>query len=1625
MTSRCFSCTRNDALVEEEGEGEAAAGSVSSARKIGFRTLVFVNRQFTAAPAGCDCTDLVPSCDSPGPFTPAPQTTHTEPSAARSKLALTKLQLTAGRDCHSLALPPCCASTDRGYTGKPRLFFKVNGLDMFVRGANFVSVDALESRVNASRYRQLIASARDSHFQIFRVNGDANYFKDEFYDLCSEMGILIWQEFMFSDCNYAAAVNASLKTPDDPCSFLNNVRAEVQHQVRRLSHQPSIAMWISNNEILDPSDPQWRTLFIDTIVKTLVNEDTARPVWPAGNSNGWLSGFDPETGLVNGEAVVARHIGYPHDNGGHEDHQYYFGGQNFQCVSGRDTDVAQERPDEHFPDTSFASEYGFLALPSFDAFSRYSEAQDWGLYSSLVQHSVDKISGGAVASGIAYSFAADAPLTRQTSEAAFRRTSYLSQLLQAQCLSAETSHYRRGRDFTPLENATAGTMGTMYWMLNSPYPSANWGSIDVTGRWRLVQYAMAQTYTPLLLSAVATPLAPPPPPAAPAVVHNVSTCRTGVALAPAVAPAPTWPPVAGKMSRHCASAAECCGFCGAVPGCVEWTFSIEHEKCYMSTVSHSANVSKALKNMTAGSCAGGACTHAACAACTGPDGDAQAQNFLVVHAANDRRAAADTADMQLRIIHFADGRSHEVAIPHNSVGANSGAVVLRQPVAELLQAVGCASVRSCFVLVSPRRPSNDTNDEGLALLANFKDLLLPAANITVSVAPADESAQPGTRRVTLTSDAVALFAMIHTKDHGRWDRNGVLLLPGQPRTLTFTRDAGAAASGDFGSTLHVDAANIARTTFKTASKSDDADAAKPTCVTRQNFFYNGTRVGPALHGVTEEECCESCSKVASCVHWTHHPLGTKGQPTFCTHHADDGAFVPSNPVQHFSAGTVNHHVFCETEEDCSLAGDCEDGACVCDGWTHGAHCEVLNLLPAQVAHHGYRNASGFNSWGGASVEYKGLWYLFASQIAGHCPLAGYWSSASEAIRGVSAHPMGPFEYIQVVVPHMAHNVKPFLAPDGTWLIYYVGEPYTGSKVFNCSDRGGRTGTYEVGVSPTPEEAAGPVMIASAPRPDAPPEGWQHHGPLTDSVAWHSATNPSPYFYPNGSVLLAVSRRWKLVSNKTGPGTSTKNTFFMFAETWRGPYRNITHSFAEAADTSEDPDFFKTRRGFHMLNHNSGPGSTFLEFSKDPTAVGSWKKAVGENAFNMSVRWDNGSTTEVCSRQRPQVQLGDGVPKYFWSGVGVGSASEKCSASNPRYPTWTLAQEIDFRPPAAKLDDEQAGVACSTDLNCSLNGVCTGAVCVCDRPWTGASCGVLAYDVTPASAKSIHPKNASFHSWGGPVTKVGGRYHIYLAVGLERALFRHMQHTSMLHGVAPAAEGPHEWHSSITLRPGENNPGLAAWSNASGNFTSLWLYDHVHVAASPSGPFTSVNSSFTGGNAAPVYHDGAFYVTTQRVNHVFTAPQPSGPWTVHANISTTTPSGRHEAVGKGTQYGTLEDRSCGSTGAATGTLSTTRSMFVSLSTAATAPSLRIDFRSTVGHGTPSIRRWNCMATPCTTMTAQSTRTPPSRGPSSSSTKLERRRTSAWLLTWTRVTRAVRTTRLTVLTALAQTASTATE
>ena len=247
-----------------------------------------------------------------------------------------------------------------------------------------------------------------------------------------------------------------------------------------------------------------------------------------------------------------------------------------------------------------------------------------------------------------------------------------------------------------------------------------------------------------------------------------------------------------------------------------------------------------------------------------------------------------------------------------------------------------------------------------------------------------------------------------------------------------------------------------------------------------------------------------CSRTPACLHYTWHPVGTKGQPTWCALQAADGTFVATSAP--FVAGSVTapEHASCNTSLDCSLAGECVSSTCVCDGWTHGPQCGVLNLEPVDPAASGYRNASGFNSWGGASIFDANTmkWYLFASQIQGRCPLSGSWSQLSQAVRLHSDGPTGPWTFDAVIVPSEAHNVKPFQAPDGTWLLFYVGAVDNATR--SCPPSPLPPVSY-----PLPKEAAGPVFIAAAATVDAPADQWRVYGPMTDSVGWHSATNPSP------------------------------------------------------------------------------------------------------------------------------------------------------------------------------------------------------------------------------------------------------------------------------------------------------------------------------------------------------------------------------------------------------------------------------------------------------------------------------------------------------------------------------------
>jgi beta-mannosidase len=116
-------------------------------------------------------------------------------------------------------------------------FFKVNGVEMFVGGANWIPDDLMLNRISDERYRERITQARDANMTMLRVWAGGIYEPDIFYDICDELGIMVWQDFMFACGIYPAY-------PE----FLENVTREAEANVKRLRHHTSIALWCGNNE---------------------------------------------------------------------------------------------------------------------------------------------------------------------------------------------------------------------------------------------------------------------------------------------------------------------------------------------------------------------------------------------------------------------------------------------------------------------------------------------------------------------------------------------------------------------------------------------------------------------------------------------------------------------------------------------------------------------------------------------------------------------------------------------------------------------------------------------------------------------------------------------------------------------------------------------------------------------------------------------------------------------------------------------------------------------------------------------------------------------------------------------------------------------------------------------------------------------------------------------------------------------------------------------------------------------------------------------------------------------------------------------------------------------------------
>jgi beta-mannosidase len=116
---------------------------------------------------------------------------------------------------------------------------EINGRPIFCKGGNFVPADLILTRLDRQRYKALVDRALEANCNFFRVWGGGLYESDDFYELCDERGILVWQEFIFACSRYPATDEA----------FLADVKREATYQIRRLAHHPSLIVWCGNNEM--------------------------------------------------------------------------------------------------------------------------------------------------------------------------------------------------------------------------------------------------------------------------------------------------------------------------------------------------------------------------------------------------------------------------------------------------------------------------------------------------------------------------------------------------------------------------------------------------------------------------------------------------------------------------------------------------------------------------------------------------------------------------------------------------------------------------------------------------------------------------------------------------------------------------------------------------------------------------------------------------------------------------------------------------------------------------------------------------------------------------------------------------------------------------------------------------------------------------------------------------------------------------------------------------------------------------------------------------------------------------------------------------------------------------------
>ena len=340
--------------------------------------------------------------------------------------------------------------------------FKVNGVPVFMKGANYIPSDIFTTRNTLENYKRVVQDAVDANMNMIRVWGGAIYEGNEFYNLLDENGILAWNDFMFA-CNMQ---------PNDSL-HLDNIRKEAEYNVKRLRNHASIALWCGNNENLRAwNDWGWPEKVTPEQAAVLwsVYEKIFYKILPAV-----VEKYHPEVTFWPSSPQGENNTPSNPKSGDEHDWRIWFGDIPFSTYAENTC--------------RFISEYGLQSFPEMKTIKAFASDEDLAYRSPVMEHR-QRSQMPWIGPGFNGNEMINTYIKRYyKAPKDFESFVYLSQVMQAEGVKFAIETHRRQMPHC---------MGSLYWQINDCWPTMSWSSVDYFGRWKALHYFVRESFKPVL-----------------------------------------------------------------------------------------------------------------------------------------------------------------------------------------------------------------------------------------------------------------------------------------------------------------------------------------------------------------------------------------------------------------------------------------------------------------------------------------------------------------------------------------------------------------------------------------------------------------------------------------------------------------------------------------------------------------------------------------------------------------------------------------------------------------------------------------------------------------------------------------------------------------------------------------------------------------------------------------------------------------------------------------------------------------------------------------------------------------------------------------------------------------------